>query len=232
MTGKWKFSDYEIADEGGEYRIRPALGAVLQPFDPWSIYEEANRVGAVKPYEELLRAMYLIDKDDDVSHALGFCRKFGLLGILPLRYPGMPLHGFDDVGHFLPAGWRHTDGGDDEVFWSQYREPVDFWRSAAAHLGECISGGNAETLNKYLLTNGTIVEQRGKAVRLVPRYTSLLSALAMMAAQDRAGGGRVVHCAACGIPFVTSAYQAKYCNLRCQWREVKRRGTNRKKGAR
>jgi hypothetical protein len=50
---------------------------------------------------------------------------------------------------------------------------------------------------------------------------SLLASFADMAAQDLALGQAILLCEACGLPFVSGAYQAKYCSVRCRHRRQK-----------
>src|SRR6185369_16029425 len=52
---------------------------------------------------------------------------------------------------------------------------------------------------------------------------SLLASFAEMFVQDQAYGRRVLQCECCGTPFVSSAYQARYCKLNCRLLEQKRR---------
>jgi len=51
---------------------------------------------------------------------------------------------------------------------------------------------------------------------------SLLATFAEMYVQDLLFGRPVLSCACCRIPFVSSAYQAKYCSLACRYRGQKR----------
>ena len=54
------------------------------------------------------------------------------------------------------------------------------------------------------------------------RAKSLLGAFAAMAWLDLTGGGRVADCDECGRPYVSGAYQARYCSDRCRNRALKR----------
>jgi hypothetical protein len=51
---------------------------------------------------------------------------------------------------------------------------------------------------------------------------SLLATFAEMYVQDLLFGRPVLSCASCRVPFVSSAYQAKYCSLACRYRGQKR----------
>jgi hypothetical protein len=59
-----------------------------------------------------------------------------------------------------------------------------------------------------------------KARRVAP---SLLASFADMFAQDLVYGRPTLLCTCCRTPFVSSAYQAKYCSVTCRLREQKRR---------
>ena len=52
---------------------------------------------------------------------------------------------------------------------------------------------------------------------------SLLASFADMFAQDLVYGRPTLQCICCGTPFVSSAYQARYCSTACRLREQKRR---------
>ena len=59
-----------------------------------------------------------------------------------------------------------------------------------------------------------------KARRVAP---SLLASFADMFAQDLVYRRPTLQCTCCGTPFVSSAYQARYCSATCRLREQKRR---------
>src|SRR5579871_1394668 len=63
--------------------------------------------------------------------------------------------------------------------------------------------------------NGTLMTRR-----VAP---SLLASFADMFAQDLAYGRYTLQCVCCGTPFVSSAYQARYCSELCRLRDQKRR---------
>jgi hypothetical protein len=52
---------------------------------------------------------------------------------------------------------------------------------------------------------------------------SLLASFADMSAEDLVYGRPTLQCTCCGTPFVSSAYQARYCSVLCRLREQKRR---------
>jgi len=64
-------------------------------------------------------------------------------------------------------------------------------------------------------------DKRGlvKPRRVAP---SLLASFADMFAQDQVFGQATIQCTCCGTPFVSNAYQAKYCSVTCRMREQKR----------
>jgi hypothetical protein len=51
---------------------------------------------------------------------------------------------------------------------------------------------------------------------------SLLASFADMFAQDLVFKQPTLRCSCCGIPFVSSAYQVKYCSVTCRLRQQKR----------
>ncbi|MCU1338458.1 MAG: hypothetical protein JWO19_4039 [Bryobacterales bacterium] len=59
-----------------------------------------------------------------------------------------------------------------------------------------------------------------KPSRVAP---SLLASFADMFAQDLIYGRPTLQCTCCGTPFVSSAYQARYCSKTCRLREQKQR---------
>ena len=64
-------------------------------------------------------------------------------------------------------------------------------------------------------------EQDGsvRSRRIAP---SLLASFADMFAQDLVFKQPTLRCSCCGIPFVSSAYQVKYCSVTCRLRQQKR----------
>ena len=54
------------------------------------------------------------------------------------------------------------------------------------------------------------------------RAKSLLTSCAMMAYLDLVAGKRVLACEVCDKPFVSGAYQARYCSERCRNTALKR----------
>jgi hypothetical protein len=130
-------------------------------------------------------------------------------------------------------------------FWSEYAEPLDtFLRYALAlrqavepHFGD-VERVVPEDVSMRLL-DGLIgpVSQR---IRRDPEsgdieptwvFPSLLSAMSQMAIQDIRGGKRLLNCAECGAPLVTTGYQTRYCTTRCQWRANQRRSREHHSGA-
>ncbi|MGO9452244.1 MAG: hypothetical protein ACLQDV_14550 [Candidatus Binataceae bacterium] len=112
MGGKWwRFSDYEIRDSC----IRPARGARMEEYDPWSHWSGDLPLGQkqLSPYGELLAVLTALQRDpgfEDVKDSiampfhsqfwrmnpitlgpavqeelLAWCSRYGLLGLLPHR---------------------------------------------------------------------------------------------------------------------------------------------------
>ncbi len=80
-TEWWKASEYEIV--GGTH-IAPVEGAEIDIYDPFRDHEKfwggRKRLGGTPPYLELLEVDF-----QDRSSILRWCRKYGLLGVLPHR---------------------------------------------------------------------------------------------------------------------------------------------------
>jgi hypothetical protein len=62
---------------------------------------------------------------------------------------------------------------------------------------------------------------RERQVQLKWVTSSLLASLATMMLEDLTYG-RALLCAGCGRPFVSGAYQARFCSVRCRWAVQKR----------
>jgi hypothetical protein len=60
-------------------------------------------------------------------------------------------------------------------------------------------------------------------------FPSLISSLAMMVVQDMVEQRRIRFCEACGVLFLSSAPQARYCSTRCRNTAEKRRLRARRK---
>jgi hypothetical protein len=65
--------------------------------------------------------------------------------------------------------------------------------------------------------------EEGGSVKTRRVAPSLLASFADMFAQDLVYGRTILQCTCCGILFVSSAYQARYCSVTCRLREQKRR---------
>ncbi|MBN1460801.1 MAG: hypothetical protein JXA57_14810 [Armatimonadetes bacterium] len=110
-----------------------------------------------------------------------------------------------------------------EEFWHIYAEPVEAFLRHALVFQNAVTS-RLSSLETLLEPVGVelVVDQK-KGVRQSWSCPSLLSMFAAMAAQDLAGGFRILRCRSCGEPFTTSAYQAVYCSKNCAWRDRKRR---------
>jgi hypothetical protein len=62
------------------------------------------------------------------------------------------------------------------------------------------------------------------------RTKSLLATYAMMAYLDILAGKRILACDTCGKPYVSGAYQSRYCSDRCRKTALKRTYRNRRRG--
>jgi len=74
-------------------------------------------------------------------------------------------------------------------------------------------------------------DERGD-FHVTSRFPSLIAALAMMIAKDLEDGRRPRLCEECDTPFLTAAYQTRYCSLRCRNTAQKRRSRSKKREAR
>jgi predicted RNA-binding Zn ribbon-like protein len=137
-------------------------------------------------------------------------------------------------------------------FWKLYTEPIHEFilaarelRDAVIVLGQCKDGrseaakASDATQRLAALSGGVspiiLVRQGKKLPRLSEHWvsTSLIGSLAMMAHLDQIGRHRVLRCAnpPCSHLFVTSAYQAEYCSIKCREAAQKRRYRARTKEA-
>jgi len=131
-----------------------------------------------------------------------------------------------------------------EEFWRSYAEPVaDFLSGMRALRGlhEAIRIFQSESRKarhfsklsdaltpRHLVAEGLLAGisqavqwNRNRRIQMKWVSSSLLASLASMMLQDLTYG-RALLCAACGQPFVSGAYQARFCSMRCRWAEQKR----------
>lgn len=163
----------------------------------------------------------------------------GAWGTLPLGaawgsfFPDVPSAEQDTYAYPLPL----TEG-----FWQSYGEPVEAFLSAAALFSETVQGLDPEVREGedalayvrrraaadrayFCLTAGVHpsfeVAADGGYSRAW-RAKSLLASFAMMAYLDLTSGKRILACDVCAKPFVSGAYQARYCSARCRNTAMKR----------
>jgi len=164
------------------------------------------------------------------------------LGTAWARYfPGVPAAEKDTYAYPLPLA---------DEFWAGYGEPVDMFLSAAALFSETLQGLDRELREGedardfvrrqaaadrafFSLTAGVnpsfdVAADAGYARAW--RAKSLLASFAMMAYLDLTSGKRVLACEVCGKPFVSAAYQARYCSARCRNTAMKRAYRDRQRG--
>jgi hypothetical protein len=136
-----------------------------------------------------------------------------------------------------------------EEFWNLYAEPVaDFLSGMHALMGlhQAIrlfqsKSRKARRLQKlqdaltprHLVAEGLLagVSQAlqwnpDRRIRQKWVTSSLLASLATMMVEDLTNG-RALLCGACGRPFVSGAYQARFCSVRCRWACQKRESPSR-----
>ncbi|HEV8635463.1 MAG TPA: hypothetical protein VG370_14650 [Chloroflexota bacterium] len=120
-------------------------------------------------------------------------------------------------------------------FWYAYAEPVGAFLAAAALFAAAVQElgrspregeGRLDRLDQKLAADrafhGLIagvhpaLEPAADGYRRAWRAKSLLASFAVMAYLDLTEGRRVLDCEVCGRPFVSAAYQARYCSARCR----------------
>jgi hypothetical protein len=117
-------------------------------------------------------------------------------------------------------------------FWLNYREPVDEFVQAAKLLARGIESiARRATEADGIVVLNTLAEGAhqeigrptgGKTFQIRWRSPSLLSALATMALLDLLNAQRVLICACCKAPFISTHYQSKFCSTQCRHRCGKR----------
>jgi hypothetical protein len=123
-----------------------------------------------------------------------------------------------------------------EEFCRLYAEPlVDFVHALHLFAGaiESLRAPNGDgppandlalnTINLLRRSNTPVIEQdaQGK-LHQIWETPSLLASFAEMFAQDIAYGRTTRLCEGCQLPFVSNAYQARFCSQKCRWRHNKR----------
>lgn len=116
-------------------------------------------------------------------------------------------------------------------FWRIYSERVDDFLSFAMAFLAAVEPISAHRDTADLSKLQWFLEPTGIALSFDSEYhvveqwvcPSLLSSYARMALQDISAGMRILRCDGCREPFVTSAYQSRYCSQRCAWKHRKRK---------
>lgn len=117
-------------------------------------------------------------------------------------------------------------------FWLAYGEPLrDFvryalmFRRAIEELdGSKNLSGITPFLNFFFAALGQDISVSSSgSLEVRWEFASLVSLLVKMACLDRQGGISEHQCPGCGKPFISSAYNAKYCSARCASRDNKRK---------
>ena len=137
-----------------------------------------------------------------------------------------------------------------ESFWQLYAEPVvEFWHAAKlfASLFESLgpktipkeTHASSEAreaaiarLNVLRKPVSQLVVTDEEGLRQQWASPSLLASFAEMLVTDIMGGKRIQRCECCEAPFISEAYQARYCSERCRLRQQKRNLRARMKEAR
>ena len=95
----WRWSEYEVTDGS----IRPSAGATLDRYAPWANYTWAAEHPArdrKAPYQRLVDVLATIEAEESSDNLgpageealLGWCKEYGLLGILPQHTQMVMLH--------------------------------------------------------------------------------------------------------------------------------------------
>ena len=140
-------------------------------------------------------------------------------------------------GEFFPAIPREEESAADyfdphrEEFWWEYGEPVRefvryalLFRRAMDELRAPSIPGFRPTMDYFYAALGhEFFASEAGSLETRYQFASLVSLLAKMACQDLQGGFSEHQCAGCGIPFMSDAYNAKYCCQACEWKGSKRR---------
>jgi hypothetical protein len=133
-----------------------------------------------------------------------------------------------------------------EEFCRLYAEPVfefvlaaQLFAGAIKHLAECNHDNpdaNKQALNTINLLRrpiSAIVDRKPNGdLQQIWETPSLLASFAEMFAQDIAYGRATRSCQCCQLPFVSAAYQARYCSPRCRQVQQKRNVRKQTKEAR
>jgi len=124
-----------------------------------------------------------------------------------------------------------------DEFWRLYAEPIDTFLRYAALLDQAVQfltptvkfkdeleQQEARLHFDTLLAPAAQIASRGADGSLEQRwrFPSLISAFMEMAFQDALAGKYRLQCGACHAPFVSDAYQARYCSEQCRYRQQKR----------
>ncbi len=148
-------------------------------------------------------------------------------------FPDVPSHESESHPYPLPGTQR---------FFESYAEPLDAFLTTAADLRRALlllgelapreevspSARQHVGMGQRLLDalaspiSPSIWPQEDGTFRLAWPTPSLIGAYAFMAMRDLEGQQRLLVCGVCSRPFVTKAYQAKYCSEKCRHTGQKR----------
>jgi hypothetical protein len=133
-----------------------------------------------------------------------------------------------------------------EGFWHLYSESVGFFVGYAGYLlraVEDVGRAHAEAVatqtfpsygSHFWFANNRLmdfaqsvnpvlaIDEESLKLARVWSFPSLLASYAAMAMEDLADEQALHECPVCRTPFLSKAYQAKYCSTTCRWRGQKR----------
>lgn len=209
----------------GDYRALVSASALSELAE--RMPHEATRLASVVAAATMSDLPYLLAADPDSATTAGTAPIERVLLSDPrwtAFFPGIsPANG--EVAYPEPLS---------EQFWRHYGESVEHFLKVAQSfkliaeldLRKDISGPGRQqalrVLNAMVAGVQPLLVPGEKGLRQTWSFPSLISAFAWMLSRDLASG-RFHSCKACGTPFASTAYQAKYCSERCRWAGQKRR---------
>jgi hypothetical protein len=147
-------------------------------------------------------------------------------------FPSVPLDEREAYSYPLPLAPES---------WRLYSEPVDDFLHRAGWLQKAIeniapadSEGESdfwwgkEILDFLTASANRVLRPSGGRLELVWLFPSLLASFGMMVAEDTTEEHAVHICPMCETPFLSKAYQARFCSDTCRYRHQKREQRRRK----
>ena len=220
-NGHWHRSNYGAPGSGEPHPWIPEDLMALEQmsFEQMSLEQTHRFLG---PFVE--------ENDEHYEVPVAFFREgspTGFRDILPVSIlPRIFFPGFEDAGNQFECPLPLSP-----EFWRMYAERVDDFLHMALKFLAAVEPVLARRNDAYLSDLQWFVEPIGVSLSFDSAHSvreqwicpSLMSSFARMALQDISAGVRMLRCECCDGPYVTSAYQARYCSQQCAWRQRKRR---------